>query len=280
MKRIKDRIYNSISFNNFICPEQSGDEIHITGLKGSLRSLFLAFLIEKQKKRIIFITSNQDSAEMLRDDLELLIGKSKISFLPPAEATAYEDQDANPTLIRLRMESQLNLLNNNAGIVVATHKGLMQLLTQPEDFVDHQFHLSRGNQFKFDNLITGLVTAGYERCEIVEDVGHLAVRGGIIDIYPWTSDDPVRVEFFGDEVESIRTFNVISQRSIEEIDQVIILPHQEHTHLVSLFDYLDKDDVIALEDMEIVVEKCREFETEYAAAYDKQIQNNVFPLKA
>ena len=107
----------------------------------------------------------------------------------------------------------------------------------------------------------------------------MAVRGGIIDIYPWTSDDPVRIEFFGDEVESIRTFNVISQRSIEVIDQIIILPHQEHEHLVSLFEYLDKNDIIALEDMEIVAEKSRDFEKEFLTAYEKQIQNSVFPLK-
>ena len=61
---------------------------------------------------------------------------------------------------------------------------------------------------------------GYQRTEIVEDVGHFAVRGGIVDIYPRTNDDPIRIEFFGDEVESLRTFNVISQRSIEEIEEV------------------------------------------------------------
>ena len=123
MQRIKDRIYNSASFNEFTCPHQSGEEVYVAGLKGSLRALFLAFLVENQQKRIIFVTSNPDSAEMLRDDLELLLNKSQVSFLPPAEVTPYEDQDANPTLIRLRMETQLNLMNNDTGIVVATYKG-------------------------------------------------------------------------------------------------------------------------------------------------------------
>jgi transcription-repair coupling factor (superfamily II helicase) len=279
MQRINKRIYNSSFFREFICPGKAGEQIQITGVSGSLRSIFVAFLVEKLEKWVVFVTSDLDSAERLHDDLSLLLDKTKVSFFPPAEAAPYEDQDANPSLVRLRLEAQLNLLNNDSGVVVATHQGLLQYMQTPEDFVDHQFHINKSKEYPFEDLISGLVTAGYERCDVVEDVGHLAVRGGIIDIYPWTNDDPVRIEFFGNEVESIRTFNVVSQRSIEEIDQISILPRQEGDQLVSLFEYLDNKAVFAIEDYAIIKEKSKEYHEQIADSYERQLQSNVFPAK-
>jgi len=279
MQRIKKRIYNSSYFREFICPGKAGEQIQISGVTGSLRSIFVAFLVEKLEKWVVFVTSDLDSAERLHDDLSLLLGKTKVSFFPPAEAAPYEDQDANPSLVRLRLEAQLNLLNNDSGVVVATHQGLLQYMQTPEDFVDHQFHINKSKEHHFEDLISGLVAAGYERCDVVEDVGHLAVRGGIIDIYPWTNDDPVRIEFFGNVVESIRTFNVVSQRSIEEIDQISILPRQEGDQLVSLFEYLDNKAVFAIEDYTLIKEKSKEYHEQIADSYEKHIQASVFPAK-
>ena len=279
MQRIKKRIYNSSYFREFICPGKAGEQIQISGVTGSLRSIFVAFLVEKLEKWVVFVTSDLDSAERLHDDLSLLLDKTKVSFFPPAEAAPYEDQDANPSLVRLRLEAQLNLLNNDSGVVVATHQGLLQYMQTPEDFVDHQFHINKSKEHHFEDLISGLVAAGYERCDVVEDVGHLAVRGGIIDIYPWTNDDPVRIEFFGNVVESIRTFNVVSQRSIEEIDQISILPRQEGDQLVSLFEYLDDKAVFAIEDYTLIKEKSKEYHEQIADSYEKHIQASVFPAK-
>ena len=266
-------------FTGFECPESPAEEIHLSGLKGSLRSIFIAYLAEKRKKRIIFLTSDLDSAERLRDDLELLTDDHQVSFLPAAEAAPYDDHDSNPTLVRLRLETQLNLLNNDSGVVVATHQGLMQKLPRPEEFVDRQFHIRKGLVYKFDQLVSGLVKAGYVRGEVVEDVGHMAIRGGIIDVYPWTSNDPVRIEFFGDAVESVRTFNVISQRSIDEIDEISILPGSESEELVPVFDYLDKDDLFFIEDLTQIAVKGGEFEAQTRAAYERQVNSSIFPLK-
>ena len=278
MQRIKNRIYKSYSFTEFSCPEKQGEEIQITGLTGSLRSLFFAYLVEKLEKSVIFITSDLDSAERMHDDLQLLLAEDKVSFFPAGEVAPYEEQHANSSLIRLRLEAQYNLLNNNSGVLVTTHQGLLQLMQTPENFVDRQFHLGKSEEHNFDNLISEFVSAGYERCEVVEDVGQLAIRGGIIDIYPWTSDDPVRIEFFGNQVESIRTFNVVSQRSIEEIDTISILPQYDDDRLVSLFEYLDDHVVIGMEDFQIVREKTKEHYEQIKIAYDRHAQENVFPL--
>ncbi len=279
MEKIKNRIYNSYYLKEFACPDKPGDKIQITGVSGSLRSVFNSYLVEKLDKWIIFLSSDLDSAERLHDDLLLLLDSGKVSFFPASESAPYEDLDANPSLVRLRMETQLNLLNNDSGIVVATHQGILQHLPTAEDFVDHQFHLRKSEDIPFDTLVSGLVSAGYERCEVVEDVGHLAVRGGIIDVYPWTNDDPVRIEFFGNVIESIRSFNVVSQRSIEEIDEISILPRQESDQSVSFFDYLDSKAVFVIEDYPLIQEKAKEFHQQIAAAYQQQLDANVFPQK-
>ncbi len=278
MHRIKDRIYNSYYFTEFVCPVNAGEKLQIKGLSGSLRAIFISYLVEKLNKWTFFVTSDLDSAERLYDDLKLLLDPDKVSFFPSSEAAPYDDHDANPSLVRLRLETQLNMLNNDTGVVVATHQGILERLPTPEDFVDFQFHINKNDEYRFDDLVSGLAVAGYERSEVVEDVGHMAIRGGIIDVYPWTNDDPVRIEFFGNVVESIRTFNVVSQRSIEEVNNISILPRQEGDQLVTIFDYLDKEAVFIIEDRQIMVTKAEEYLQQIETAYKNHTAANVFPV--
>jgi len=277
MQELKDRLYRNHYFTNFICPEKPGDHIQLTGLKGSLKAAFLAYLIEQLKKRIILLTADVDFAERIRDDLELFLDEKLVSFFPNAEMTAYEEQDLNPSLIRLRLETQLKLLNNESGIVVATADGLLNKVTSPEKFIDRQFHIKQGMHQEFNGLVKGLSEAGFRREDAVEEVGQFAVRGGLIDVYPWTSEDPLRIEFFGNQIESIRTFNVISQRSIEDAKSVVILPHPDDRDLVSIFDYFD-DQLLVFDDFRLFMQTCKDHLTLFTAAYEKHIENNIFPL--
>ncbi|MHC5076701.1 MAG: hypothetical protein ACYTFM_09765, partial [Planctomycetota bacterium] len=220
---LKKRIYSTSAFENCQVPDNPSESAYLDGLKGSLRTLFISFLVEVFHKPVIFLTSDQDSAEKIRDDLEVLFDNQHVVFFPSYERIPYEDHDPNPSLLKLRLETLQHLIESGEGVIVSTVEGLMSRVPDPGRFVDHQYYIKLNSTHTFEEFLNNLQGAGYTREEIVEDVGQFAVRGGIIDIFPWTSSDPVRIEFFGDQIESIRTFNVISQRSIDAIEEVELL---------------------------------------------------------
>ncbi len=277
MLRIKQTLYNSPSFCNFKLPQSPGVPLHISGLKGSLKAVFLAYLSEVLKHRVVYLTANDDAAEQVRDDLELICEKDQTVFYPTVEITPYEDRESNPSLIRLRLEAMQNLLDIDNGIVVGTIRGILNKLPSPESFVEHHHDIRIREKIAFDQLVRGMADAGYERAETVEDVGHFTVRGGIIDIYPWTSEDPVRIEFFGDTVESIRTFNVVNQRSIAEIDRAIIPPYQHQDTPSGILDYITGRTVFVFEDIALLNQAAESYQSEIESAYERQQNQNVFP---
>ncbi len=277
MHRLKKIIFGSNSFRKFKLPESPGLSMHISGLKGSLKSIFLVYLSEVLNYRVVYLTSEDDKAEQIRDDIELLCGAGKISFFPTAEITPYEDRDPNPSLVRLRVETMQNMLNFDTGIIIGTVRGILNRLPLPEVFVEHHHDIRVGERFKFADLVRGLSEAGYVRAETVEDVGQFTLRGGIIDIYPWTSEDPVRIEFFGDVVESVRTFNVVTQRSIEEIKRIMIPPYQNLEMQTSFLDYITGQTVFVIEDLDLVQKAAETYQTEVETVYQHLKNQNIYP---
>jgi transcription-repair coupling factor (superfamily II helicase) len=279
MNTIKKRIFSSAPFQSFVLPGTAGPCCQLQGITGSLQALFFAYLFEKYQRTLLYLTSDNDNAERIRDDLELLVGSNNVAFFPVTEITPYSEKVMNPSLVRLSIESLQKLLEQDQAIVVTSTKALSQPVVQAESFVQHQLYLKTGTQKNFEKMIEDLVYAGYDRCDTVEDVGHFAVRGGIIDLYPWNSDDPVRIEFFGDEIESIRSFNIISQRSIETLPSVEILPSiPDDSKDTCMLEYLDDSAIIAVEDEKIMTENIRNYWLEIEAAYDRQLNENIQPI--
>ena len=278
MNKLKKKIFSTTSFSRFQLPSKQGDEIQISGLKGSLLSFFLAYLSETQNKILLYITTDRDSGERLRDDLELILDNDEVRFFPSYENIPYDEREPNPSLVRLRLESLQFLMEKDSGIIIADIPGLLLKVPNSESFVDHQCFLQINKDINFDKLLVDLTGAGYKRTEIVENVGQFAVRGGIIDIYPWTADDPVRLEFFGNKIESLRSFNVITQRSIEEINEIELLPNQDSIEkLNTLFDYLPENSIIIFEDKNLVIDRVNKYYIEVQSSYQNHIENNIFP---
>ncbi len=275
---LKKRIYSTTAFKNCQIPQDSSQSVYIDGLKGSLRTFFLTYLAEEHHKQVVFLTSDQDSAEKIRDDLEVLFDEMRVVFFPSNEREPYDDHDPNPSLLKLRLETLQHLIESGEGVVVCTLQGIMSKVPQPEFFVDHQYYIKIKSSYNFDQVLQNLQNAGYSREEIVEDVGHFAVRGGIVDIFPWTSSDPVRIEFFGNQVESIRTFNVISQRSIENIKEIELLPNLAvEENKGSLFDYFSDETVFLIEDRVIFDDRAQSYEDQILASYQQLLNEDIYP---
>ena len=126
-----------------------------------------------------------------------------------------------------RLETMNSVLKEDKAIIITNLMGYLRYLPSKEKFKDSQIHLKKGDSIELESLIEKLFNLGYKRETTVNMTGEIAVRGYVIDIFPINSDNPIRIEFWGDEIDSIRTFNIESQLTISKIDEVTIFPNTE-----------------------------------------------------
>jgi len=217
--------------------EEGLKEQLISGLSGSARTLFLSSIYEQAKKPLLIVTHNLLQAQKLYDDLVSFEGEADVFLYPANELIAAEISIASPELKGQRIEALNHWSKSKSGILIAPIAGLRKVLPPPSIWKKYQLTLTVGDDLTEDQLMS-LVQMGYTRVDMVSSPGEFSVRGGIIDIYPLTVADPVRIELFDTEVDSIRSFSLEDQRSKEKLKEVTIGPateyplDQEHFHKI------------------------------------------------
>jgi transcription-repair coupling factor (superfamily II helicase) len=189
----------------------------------SLRAFFLAGLAIGSQAPVLAIVPGERDAEDLADDLELFVSGSR--FLPAWETLPFEHVSPNVGTMASRAAARHALRTGAAGtVVVASVRAAVQRISpSPTDPIV----LRVGDEVDFDSLVTRIAGAGYDRTDRVETRGEFAVRGGIIDLYPAQSREPVRIDFWGDRVEEITTVSVATQRSKDQVPEVEAFPARE-----------------------------------------------------
>lgn len=199
----------------------------VAGLSGSARTLFLASIYEKTQKSILVVTHNLLQAQKLYDDLVSLIGEKEVFLYPANELIAAEMSIASPELKAQRIEALNYWSKNKNGIMIAPMAGLRKILPSKEQWSSYQIKLTTGEDIGIEALLLQLVKMGYVRSGMVSTPGEFSMRGGILDIYPLTETDPVRIELFDTEVDSIRYFSLDDQRSKNKVNEIYIGPATE-----------------------------------------------------
>lgn len=199
----------------------------ITGLTGGARSVLFQHVYEKTNKPLYVITSNLLQAQRLIDDLSMLVGEDEVHYYPADEFVAANISFVSPELRAQRIATLDRLANGAKGIYVISVAGLRQYLVQPEVWKTASIDVTVGDELDLETILQQLVEMGYNRNQMVTAPGEFAMRGGILDIFPLYMDVPIRIELFDTEVDSIRTFDADTQRSIEKLDGVRILPARE-----------------------------------------------------
>ena len=163
-------------------------------------------------------------------------------FLPEAEFAAVENILPDPEIAAERL-ALLSLVEREAGshVIVATRASLDQAAPKPGTLQSASMQLKQGKSAGMENLLEALARAGYERAAQVTTRGQFAVRGGIVDLYSWQATLPVRVEFFGDEVESLREFDIDTQTSVRDLRSVDVLLGAAEEQSGKVRDYIGKD---------------------------------------
>jgi transcription-repair coupling factor (superfamily II helicase) len=269
---LKEKIYSSANFKKIA--EAGEKEFFFTGLRGSLNSFLLNFL-SGQHRKIVFCSNDHTKLFRLKDDTNLLSG-SDAALLYISEYDEEFEADVSPLSLALRKIS-----GNDDFILLTTPETLNKSILTEEAFSKNILSLSSGTEHSFEELVTRLNSYGFTRKKIVEEENDFAVRGGIVDIYPENLRQPVRLEFFGNTIESIREFDLATQRSITKIPSVEILPsvsaldEMQSTH-EKLINYL-KDDTFILFDEPDLIKKENE-EIYFSAFRLKRSFVSGFPL--
>ncbi|MED1603484.1 transcription-repair coupling factor [Alkalihalophilus marmarensis] len=200
----------------------------LSGLTGSSRTLLMAALYKETKKTQVVITHNLFQAQKVYEDLIDLVGEEDVHLYPVNELISSEIAIASPEMKSQRLDVLNKLVAGFEGIIIVPLAGIRRLLPPTYLWKDSQLNISVGRDIgEIHNVITKLVMMGFERVDMVSSPGEFSVRGGIIDIYPLTESNPIRVELFDTEIDSIRTFLIETQRSEKELKEITIGPAEE-----------------------------------------------------
>lgn len=206
--------------------EKNEPELSVDGVRDSALAYLLALMTAETDKPYLVISPTQESAEGLYDDLRTLSGE-EVYLFPAWEVLPYEDISPHHEIVSERLVVLNKLISRERIVVVTWVRTLQQRIISPSVLKNSSISLTVGQTVDLDEIQGRLVQGGYRRVGLTEERGDFSVRGGIIDIFSTSYQEPVRLELLGDEVESIRFFDLSSQRTVRPVDDVVILPRRE-----------------------------------------------------
>ncbi len=201
--------------------------LSVSGLVGSGKSLLLAYLKSELASPLLVITSDPEEAWKIYEDLVRFLGEDRVRLFPSWEILPYELKTPHSEVIGRRLESLYDLATGRGPVVVTTVRACLEKTLDVKELKKRSITLRVGETADTEGLCRKLGDLGFKRFPQVEEVGTYSARGGIVDVFPYSSPDPLRIEFFGDEIESVRTFAVSDQRSLERTKEALILPRRE-----------------------------------------------------
>jgi transcription-repair coupling factor (superfamily II helicase) len=199
--------------------------IGISGLSESARSYFIYSVYEEMDNPFIIVTDNDVEAKKIYEDLSLYL--SNVYYFPSKDMVFYNIDAISGDLRWERIKIIKEMLIKGRKIIVTSIDAFSSYYAPVELYNKYSYSIGFGDTIDLDKFSKELILSGYERVETVDSKGQFSIRGGIFDIFPPITNMPYRIELFGDEIDSIRTFNTDSQRSIDKVSKIDIFPAKE-----------------------------------------------------
>ena len=209
---------------NFFDKKIDLNKRNVTGLTSELKGYYLYKKYAESKDSVLFVTSNLYEANSIYQTI--LNYTDKVLFFPMDDFLTSEALAISPEFLSYRLDT-LNKLLDDKYIVVTNLMGYLRFLPNRETYKQSIINIKVGDNFDIKSLVKKLYTIGYERETVVSMSGHVAIRGFILDIFPFESNNPIRIEFFDDEIEKISEFDVNTQLRNKYIDEIKIYPTTE-----------------------------------------------------
>lgn len=210
----------------------------LSGLQTSSRALFLAAAFEQSDKTFIVVSDNDEEGVYFYNDLKKVL--TETYFFPTTKKN-----DVSTTILRTEVLDRL--VTDKRMFVVTTMDALQESVPDKKTLSSNSFYLKEGDVVELDFLIETLLSYGFEQVDFVYEPGQYSLRGSIVDIFSFTSDYPLRIDFFGNEIDNIRTFDVEKQLSIERVESVAIVADIENRskdESAFIFDFIDSHKTI------------------------------------
>lgn len=298
-------------FQNLISDLYSGRRIASLGLMRSARLPLEAALASHLNEPLLILTDRADHALTILDELKFWAGDLPRLLFPEPTPLFYEQAAWGNSTRRERLQTLTALAKYHipgvekptpAPIMVASIRGVMARTLPRRDFLKVSRIIKIGQAIKLENLVQVWVEIGYNPAEMVLEAGQFARRGGILDIWPPGENFPVRIEFFGDEVDTLRAFDPASQRTLRSLDQLLITPAREylpgravvsigmeskdisefhlpliHPAVSSLLDYLPKNSLVVVDDYDLMRVNAIEVEEQAVKLRQESIREHTLP---
>lgn len=258
---------------------QNGARLHVTGLTGSLTaSVGAALCQELSDRNFMFIVGAKEDAYYLQNDLETLLDENgaevdekRVLLFPTTYRRPYQTEETDNANVLMRSEVVKQLAGGRRLVVVSYPEALAEKVVSSKTLTSNTLQIHKGNQIDMDFVMDVLQEYGFERVDFVTQPGEYAVRGGIVDVFSYANEMPFRIEFFDDSVDSLRSFDPVSQLSVRQFDNVTIIPNLERhgdtpvaeyekkREKVNILDYFSSEDIIWTQGLLYVsetIEKC------------------------
>jgi transcription-repair coupling factor (superfamily II helicase) len=229
---VLSRVFSAVDFRRIASETLRGEsDVVVSGVSGSARALFIAGLWQSLRRPLILVTPHDKNVSSLASDIEYfhraLNSSAQVCAFPELEIDPYSGLMPHAGILQTRATTLWCLRQKRADIVVTSVRAASTRLTAPATFDTYSLHVSKGDDVSQELFVEHLAVAGYLRQEPVSGPGEFSVRGGIVDVFSPLMRAPVRMEFFGDTVDSIREFDLDDQRSRSPIQHIDILPMQD-----------------------------------------------------
>ncbi|MFA7715956.1 transcription-repair coupling factor [Lactobacillus acidophilus] len=225
--RLTEILNKDQDLNNFILKTKQVKNSLITGANAGAFSLLLKQIISKLNEPLILVEENENKAQNLYGELSAILDSEQVQIFSLDATIATQTAVSSPDELSSRIQALSFLLSKKAGIVITTPQGLQYKLSNPTDFAQAKRVFIPEKEYELTELNNWLVHSGYQKEALVAKPGEFAIRGDILDIYPLDRENPVRIEFFGDEIDTVKEFNLATQRITQEIDLVEITAAQD-----------------------------------------------------
>ena len=236
--------------------------ISIKTLSGSSKSFFLNGILKNDQQKLILCSSKKEAFNWLHD-LKLVLDENQIAFLVEPDSHVNSKFTNSEERLGWIIEALSVLVENKNSVAIATPKIFEYLLPEQSQIEENKIELAVGENYPFKEFTQSLSLNGFERVDYISEQGEVSIRGGIVDIFPLSFENPIRLEFWGDEIESIREFDPLSQRSINEHENISFIGksfHNANTEKnTDITKYLSPDCLIIQDSPELIQSQFEDF---------------------
>ena len=234
-----------------------GRHIALQGLRASAQSVAIAEMLRHTDKNILLVADDGDGAGYAYFDIVQLLGNERVAFFP---AFYKHNHKCGATIAEneiLRTDSLNKISGKTPCIIVSYPEALVEKVVASSYFVGSKIELRKGQSYDMNSLVGQLQKAGFEEVDFVYEVGQYSQRGSIVDIFSYSNELPYRVDFFGDNIESIRMFDIERQLSVSSVDSIDIVANTDGGDLpkISLLEFMSSDSVVVVNDIDFTVKR-------------------------